>query len=79
MFCHNKPLFRARSKGLGRLVHSVYKLFNVVIMVQLHTHGALSKHGQDATFGIEKFVAATILFILQKRRLDVDILASVEK
>ena len=24
MFCHNKPLFRDRSKGLGRLVHSVY-------------------------------------------------------
>ena len=24
MFCHNKPLFRARSKGLGRLAHSVY-------------------------------------------------------
>ena len=24
MFCHNKPLFRARSKGLGCLAHSVY-------------------------------------------------------
>ena len=24
MFRHNKPLFRARSKGLGRLAHSVY-------------------------------------------------------
>ena len=24
MFCHNKPLFRARSEGLGRLAHSVY-------------------------------------------------------
>ena len=27
MFCHNKPLFRARSKGLGRLAHSVYSFF----------------------------------------------------
>ena len=26
MFCHNKPLFRARSEGLGRLAHSVYYL-----------------------------------------------------
>ena len=26
MFCHNKPLFRARSKGLGGLAHSVYWL-----------------------------------------------------
>ena len=25
MFCHNKPLFRARSEGLGRLAHSVYR------------------------------------------------------
>ena len=24
LFCHNKPLFRARSEGLGRLSHSVY-------------------------------------------------------
>ena len=24
MFCHNKPLFRARSEELGRLAHSVY-------------------------------------------------------
>ena len=24
MFCHNKPLFHARSEGLGRLAHSVY-------------------------------------------------------
>ena len=26
MFCHNKPLFRARSEGLGRLAHSVYNI-----------------------------------------------------
>ena len=26
MFCHSKPLFRARSEGLGRLAHSVYKV-----------------------------------------------------
>ena len=26
MFCHNKPLFRARSEGLGCLAHSVYGL-----------------------------------------------------
>ena len=26
MFFHNKPLFRARSEGLGRLAHSVYSL-----------------------------------------------------
>ena len=24
MFCHNKPLFRARPKGLGRFAHSFY-------------------------------------------------------
>ena len=24
MFCHNKPIFRARSEGFGRLAHSVY-------------------------------------------------------
>ena len=24
MFCHNKPLFPARSEGLGRLAHSFY-------------------------------------------------------
>ena len=29
MLCHNKPLFRPRSEGLGHLAHSVYSLFDV--------------------------------------------------
>ena len=32
MFCHNKPLFRARLEGPGRLAHLVYCALFLVFM-----------------------------------------------
>ena len=62
MFCHNKPLFRARSKGLGRLAHSVYyleqnKMGHKTILTPQIKDGSTARpiHATFASFGEGRF------------------------
>ena len=55
MFCHNKPLFRARSEGLGRLVHSVYLTIKIRFIngVDKPNFRVSLPHGRSTTVSLE--------------------------